>query len=166
MVTLRKRPKLDRIFRNMLSLLQTHGRMSNADLADAVNLSPSPCLERMRKLEEDGLVRGYIAELDISVLAPDHVHMIVEVTLGDHSKEDFRAFQQCIQDVREIVSCYKIAGPFDYTMDIFCRDLPHFDQVIDRIKSAGAPISVLRHHQVEEKTRIFSGYPLDRLLQD
>ena len=154
--------KLDRIFIRILQILQTQGRISNLDLSEAVNLSPSPCLERVRKLEESGLISHYIADIDLDKIGPN-LHVVAEITLGSHLVEDFRQFETAIAEFDEVISCYKIAGPFDYTLDMICRDIPHFNSIKERLLTASIGIETFRGHIVMEHTKGFAGYPLESL---
>lgn len=155
-------PKLDRINLRILQTLQTSGRITNLDLAEAVALSPSPCLERVKRLEAGGYIRHYLAEIDLDACLP-HVRLMAEVTLDNHRKEDFRRFERAIAGIPEIISCYKIAGPYDYTMDIVCRDAPHYRSLEAGLLSGGFGIARIRSHEVQERTKPFSGFPLDLL---
>ncbi|KZB54760.1 hypothetical protein TH44_09935 [Thalassospira xiamenensis] len=154
--------KLDRLFIKILQVLQTNGRISNLDLSEEVNLSPSPCLERVRKLEEAGLITQYLAEIDLDKIGAN-LHIMAEITLGNHLVDDFKRFEAAITDVPEVISCYKIAGPFDYTMDMICRDIAHFNQLKEKLLAAKIGIEHFRGHVVMERTKTFSGYPLESL---
>ncbi len=154
--------KLDRIFIRILQILQTNGRISNLDLSEAVNLSPSPCLERVRKLEENGLISHYIADIDVDKIGAN-LHVMAEVTLGSHLVEDFKQFEAAIAEFDEVISCYKIAGPFDYTLDMICRDMPHFNSLKEKLTHSSIGIETFRGHVVMERTKGFAGYPLESL---
>ncbi len=154
--------KLDRLFIKILQVLQTNGRISNLDLSEEVNLSLSPCLERVRKLEEAGLITQYLAEIDLDKIGAN-LHIMAEITLGNHLVDDFKRFEAAITNVPEVISCYKIAGPFDYTMDMICRDIAHFNQLKEKLLAANIGIENFRGHVVMERTKTFSGYPLESL---
>src|ERR1700754_2901653 len=93
--------KLDRIDLRILSQLQKKGRIMNVDLADAVGLSPSPCLIRVKRLEQAGYIVGYGAEIRLEKLG-DTLPVFTEVTLADHRREDFIRFETSIRGVDEI----------------------------------------------------------------
>lgn len=151
--------KLDAIYLKILDLLQRHGRLSNAALADRVGLSPSPCLERLRKLEARHLIARYMADIDLDRLGPS-VHILADIRLVNHDVEDFQRFEAAIAAIDEVVSCYKLAGPYDYTLDLVCRDIPHFNAVRNAMIGRALGIDVFRGHVVLERTKPFSGYPL------
>lgn len=89
-------PKLDRIDINILAQLQRNGRLTNLRLAEAVGLSPSPCLSRVKRLEKAGYIAGYNARLQLSRLV-EHITVFTEVTLLDHRREDFLKFESSIR---------------------------------------------------------------------
>lgn len=154
--------KLDRLNLRILQTLQTSGRITNLDLAEAVALSPSPCLERVKRLERDGYIRHYLAEIDLDACLP-HLRLMAEVTLENHRKEDFHRFEQAVAGIPEVVSCYKIAGPYDYTMDVVCRDHRHYHTMEAGLRAGGLGIARIRSHEVIERSKPFSGFPLDLL---
>src|SRR5712664_956950 len=94
--------KVDRLDLRILAQLQKNGRMTNVDLADAVGLSPSPCLIRVKRLEQAGYISGYGAQIQLEKLGDVQI-VFTEVTLADHRREDFIKFVAAIKDVDEIV---------------------------------------------------------------
>src|ERR687885_2395762 len=102
-------PKLDRIDINILVQLQKDGRATNVNLAEAVGLSPSPCLQRVKRLEAAGYITGYGAHLNLAKLT-DSVTVFTEVTLSDHRREDFVKFESSIRNVDEILECHLVSG--------------------------------------------------------
>src|SRR3954452_18481128 len=94
--------KLDRLDLRILSQLQKNGRVTNVDLADAVGLSPSPCLIRVKRLEQAGYISGYAAHLRLEKLG-DTLTVFTEVTLSDHHGEDFFRPETAIREVNEIM---------------------------------------------------------------
>lgn len=116
---------LDRIDHNILRLLQEHGRLSNVDLAKRVNLSPTPCLERVRRLERAGYITGYRAELD-PVMLDQALTVFVQMTLDRTTPDVFDLFKAKVQDLHEVVECHMVAGGFDYLLKIRVRDMTAF----------------------------------------
>src|SRR6185312_1147457 len=108
-------PKLDRIDLKILAQLQRTGRITNVELADAVGLSPSPCLTRVKRLEQVGYISGYGAQIDLKKLG-DFVTVFTEVTLQDHRSSDFVRFESKIRNVDEIMECYLVSGGYDYLL--------------------------------------------------
>jgi len=111
----------------ILRALMADGRMSNQDLADAVNLSTSPCWRRVRRLEEDGIIKGYQAVIDrraagLGVLA------FVRVRIDSHSEEDARRFEERILDLEEVTACWAITGDSDFLLQVVATDLDAFGE--------------------------------------
>lgn len=125
-------PKLDRIDLNILAELQSQGRMTNNELADRVGLSPSPCLARVRRLEQAGYILGYQALINLAKLG-DTQAVFTSVTLGDHRRPDFAKFEQGIQAFEELQECHLVSGGFDYLLRFVVRSINHYQEVIDAI---------------------------------
>ena len=113
---------LDVIDRRLLRVLQAEGRISVVDLAERIGLSKSPCLKRLRRLEEVGVIRGYHANLD-----PDRVRQgylaYVQVKLSSTKRSTLEAFNAAVQDIPQIVSCHMMAGGYDYLLKVRTRDM-------------------------------------------
>ncbi len=107
-----KSARLDRIDLKILVELQQNGRATNAAVADKVCLSPSPCLQRVKRLEEAGFIVGYGAQLDIAKLA-NAIIVFMEITLKDHRREDFATFENGILAFPEILECHLVSGGYD-----------------------------------------------------
>ena len=101
--------KLDDRDLKILSILQKEGRISKTALAERVNLTPAPCWERLKRLEEAGIITGYRAEVALSRIAP-HVTVFVAVELEDHRAANFQLFERAVQKVDEIVGCWAVGG--------------------------------------------------------
>lgn len=119
---------LDRVDRQLLSELQQDGRLAVVELAERVGLSPSPCLRRLRRLEENGVIRGYGARLDPQKLGLNIVAYI-EVNLDQRSEADTERFQKAVQGEPAIVECYALTGNFDYLLKVAVRDLEEFSDL-------------------------------------
>src|SRR6187402_1750120 len=121
--------KVDRLDLRILAQLQKNGRMTNVDVADAVGLSPSPCLIRVKRLEQAGYIAGYGAHLRLEKLG-DTLTVFTEVTLNHHH-EDFFRFETAIRDVDEIMECHLVSGGYDYLLRFLTRGVNHYQQVIE-----------------------------------
>lgn len=113
---------LDHIDRNILNELQKNGRISNVQLARRIGLSPTPCLERVRRLEHDGLILGYTALLNPHYLDAALL-ILVEITLNRGASDLFQQFNMAIQEIDEIQECYLVSGNFDYLLKIRVPDM-------------------------------------------
>lgn len=123
---------LDRIDLAILDALQKNGRISNVNLAKQVNLSPSPCLERVKKLEEDGYIEGYGARLSATKLK-QNVVAHVEVTLKESTEAAFETFKSHILQIPQVASCDMVAGGYDYLLKIRVADMTEYRDVLGTI---------------------------------
>src|SRR5688572_3398812 len=110
-------PALDRIDRQLLAELQRDGRVSIAELARRVHLSPTPCLERVRRLERDGIIRDYVARLNADRVGFP-VLTFVEVAIDRTTPDSFEEFERRMHDFDEVIECHMIAGQFDYLLKV------------------------------------------------
>jgi DNA-binding Lrp family transcriptional regulator len=122
--------RLDRLDLKILASLQTDGRMTNLKLAEAVGLSPTPCLQRVKRLEAAGYLKGYGAQIDFAMLG-SHVTVFAEINLRDHRRENFAQFEQAVKNSPYVVSCYFISGGHDYLVQFVARDVAHYQQMME-----------------------------------
>ena len=125
-------PKLDRIDINILAQLQQNGRLSNVDLAEAVGLSPSPCLARVRRLEEAGYIASYNARLQLAKLI-EHITVFTEVTLNDHKREDFIKFEADIRRHEALQECHLVSGGYDYLLKFVIKSVARYQELMESI---------------------------------
>lgn len=124
---------LDRTDLRILDLLQGHGRLSNQEIAERVALSPSPCLRRIKRLEDAGVIRQYVALVD-----PERVGLgllaYVSVKLEKRGKMPMEEFGAQVQGWPEVAACYAMTGDMDYLLRVHVRDLQHFSRfVLDQL---------------------------------
>ena len=124
--------RLDGIDVRILTTLQAEGRITKAALADAVSLSPTPCWERLKRLEKAGLIKGYHAEIDLERLGRPAT-ILVEVTLKQHRYDDFQRFENEIRLVEEVVDCYATGGGIDYLLKVVAPSIDAYQRLIDRL---------------------------------
>lgn len=115
---------LDRIDRQILSLLQNDCRISNKELASAVGLAASTCFERVRKLREMKVLQGWHARVDPEALGID-LEAIVSIRLARHSREAVQAFQDHVESLPEVLAVYHITGRQDFVLHVAVRDTDH-----------------------------------------
>ena len=128
---------LDSIDRRILTVLQKEGRISNADLSERVNLSPSACHRRVQRLEAEGYIRNYVAMVDPRRIGlPTTV--FVEITLSGQADELFEAFEREVSRVPEVLECHLMAGTADYILKVVAEDTEDFAR-IHRQKLARLP---------------------------
>ena len=135
--------RIDRIDLKILRVLQGNGRMSNIELSRQVNLSPAPCLARVRRLEKTGYINGYKAELNAELLGLSLL-VYVEVTLDRTTPDVFERFKQAVRDVPEIEECHMVAGGFDYLFKVRGPDMDAYRRILGE-KIATIP-GVLQTH--------------------
>ena len=125
---------LDKTDRKILALLQADGRMTNADLAQHISLSPSACLRRVQRLEESAVISGYVALVRQEAVGRP-TSIFVEVTLKSQSEESLKAFERAVRACPDIMECYLMSGDADYLIRVNRQPCPA-DQVLregDRI---------------------------------
>jgi len=121
---------LDRYDRQILEILQTDGRINNQDLADRIGLSPSPCLRRVRALEESGLIVGYRALLDARKLGLT-LMALVHISMDRHTPERFANFEASVAVLPEVLECLLITGQdADYQLKVAVRDMDHYQTLL------------------------------------
>ncbi|UQB80401.1 Lrp/AsnC family transcriptional regulator [Pseudomonas shirazica] len=122
----RQRPPLDRIDETIIDILRHDGRITFEKLSSLVHLTPRPCLERVRKLERRGVIRGYGAIIDLQKVAPG-VSLLVLVALSNQSgRAAQKAFEATLRNCPEVHECQLISGHFDYSLRLRCRDMEHY----------------------------------------
>jgi DNA-binding Lrp family transcriptional regulator len=127
--------KLDRIDLKILRRLKTYGRTSNVELADAVGLSASPCLARMRKLEAAGIICGYDTHFDLQKLG-NFVTAYVQVVLKNHRRGQAQKFEKAVLRVREVVEFHMVNGKFDYLIKIIATGYDGPGRILEQMWQA------------------------------
>ena len=154
--------KLDRIDLNILAQLQRNGRMSNVDLADLVGLSPSPCLQRTKRLESAGYITGYSAQIDLAKLG-DILMVFTEMTLSDHRRSDFARFEQAVASIDEIIECHLVSGGYDYLLKFVTRSVTHYQSLIEAMLDRGIGIEKYFSYIVIKSPIMKQRHPLKSL---
>jgi Lrp/AsnC family transcriptional regulator, regulator of ectoine-degradation genes len=132
---MRDKHGLDAIDIRILSAVQAHGQLSKTKLAEIVNLSPTPCLERLTRLKAAGYIRGYHADIALDRLA-DVTQVVVTVSLAHHRKLDFDRFEAHIRATDEITRCVATGGGMDYVMTVVTPSLAAFQALMDSLLAA------------------------------
>lgn len=145
--------ELDRFDRQILTLLQADGRLSNQELAERIGLSPSPCLRRVRALEEAGLIAGYRAIVDGKKLGLT-LMALVHISMDRHTPERFANFEDRVSGLPEVLECLLITGQAaDYQLKVIVRDMDAYqDLLLNRIT------------RIEGVTGVHSSFVLRRVL--
>ena len=120
---------LDEIDRKILAELQSNGRISVVELSNRVNLTKTPCAERLRRLERNGIIEGYRAQLNPKALDASYISF-VQISLEQTTTEMFEKFYEAVNRIPEIQSCHMVAGGFDYLLKIRTRDVTHYRAIL------------------------------------
>ena len=120
---------MDRLDRNILKILQQDGRIPVAELARRVHLSPTPCLERVRKLERSGCIRQYAAHLDPQLLGA-RLLAFVEIRLDRTTPDVFERFRQAVLELDAVQECHMVAGGFDYLVKLRVEDMQAYRRIL------------------------------------
>ena len=122
--------QLDRYDRQILAVLQEDGRISNQDLADRIGLSPSPCLRRVRALEDAGLIRAYRALLDARKLGLS-LMALIHISMDRHTPERFSHFEAAVEQIPQVLECLLITGQdADYQLKVVVRDMDAYQELL------------------------------------
>ena len=157
--------KLDRLDVKILVTLQISGRMTNLELADTVGLSATPCMQRVKRMEKAGYIRGYGALLDIDSLCANIV-VFTEVTLRNHRREDFLRFERGVQNVPQILSCFLVTGGYDYLAQFVAKDIADYQTIIEDLLERDLGIEKYFSYVTIKQVKRSTGYPLTELLTD
>ncbi|HXA02558.1 MAG TPA: Lrp/AsnC family transcriptional regulator [Cytophagaceae bacterium] len=121
--------KLDPIDKKILEKLQANAKITNSQLALEIGLSPAPTLERVRKLENLGLIKSYHAQIDMAKLGLG-VSIFVQVSLSSHKKNQIKSFVDKINKIPEVVECHHITGAGDFLLKVITKDIASYQELI------------------------------------
>jgi DNA-binding Lrp family transcriptional regulator len=124
--------KLDQIDIKILYELQKNGRITNVELAELVNLSPSPCLMRVKKLQQDGYITGYSARINVGKLGQT-LTVFTEVTLKNHRQIDFARFLAAIEKLDQVIECHLVSGGYDYLVKFVTSGIIEYQTLMERL---------------------------------
>ncbi len=147
----------------ILTILAREGRLSKAELAKRVNLTATPCGERLRRLEEAGVIEAYRAEISLKAVAP-HVTVFVTAELENHRAETFQAFERAVEKRDEIVACWALGGGFDYLLQVVTKDIDAYQRLIDELLESRVGLARYFTYVVTKPVKQGGVPPLDLLL--
>ena len=150
---------LDKTDRKILAILQQDGRISNADLAKRVNLSPTPTLERVKRLERDGFIERYAALLNPEKMQAA-MTAFVEIALDRTTEDVLSRFAAEVRKVPEIVECHMIAGGFDYLLKIRVEDMSGYRRFLGSALARLPGIRATHTYMVMEKVKEDASFPI------
>ncbi|PCD03453.1 ArsR family transcriptional regulator [Sphingomonas spermidinifaciens] len=150
---------LDRIDRQILSLLQQDGRMTNVELAERVGLTAPPCLRRVRALEEGGAIRGYHASLDPLSLGYG-ITVFALVSLKSQAESDLAAFERHVADIPEVRECHMLNGEIDFILKIVATDLKSFQEMLTTQLTTAENVASVKTSLTIRTSKALPGIPV------
>ncbi|WP_120076547.1 Lrp/AsnC family transcriptional regulator [Aurantiacibacter odishensis] len=151
---------LDKIDRRLLAELQAEGRVTNVDLARRVGLTAPPCLRRVRTLEEEGVIRGYHADLDASKLG-FAITVFAMVSLRSQAEEDLKAFEDHIAKLDEVRECHMLNGEIDFILKIVSKDLQSFQEFLTSKLTPAPNVASVKTSLTIRTSKHMPGVPLE-----
>ncbi|WP_135502528.1 Lrp/AsnC family transcriptional regulator [Roseovarius aestuariivivens] len=151
--------KLDDRDIEILRVLADNGRITKAQLAERVGLSASPCWERLRRLEEEGIIEGYKATINLRKLGPN-VTVFVVAELNDHTPASFQAFEASMQRFDEVTACWALGGGLDYLMQVVTTDIDAYQRLMDAMLEARIGLARYFTYIVTKPVKPFTLPPL------
>jgi Lrp/AsnC family transcriptional regulator of ectoine degradation len=155
--------KLDDRDLKILSVLSTEGRIAKSDLARKVNLTATPLWERLKRLEDAGIVRGYRADIALARIAP-HVEIFVTVELAAHTPAHFQAFEAAVARFDAITAVWSLGGGIDYLLHVVARDIDAYQRMMDTLLEARAGIARYFTYVVTRAVKSPGAPPFSELL--
>jgi len=153
-------PKLDRIDRQILALLQADGRMTNIALAQRVGISPPPCLRRVRALERAGYIRGYHADLAPEALGFP-VTVFAQIGLQSQAEADLKAFEALISSWPEVREAHMLAGETDFLLKIVAPDWDSYQRFLSSRLTAAPNVAHVKSALMLRVSKYLPGVPLE-----
>lgn len=150
---------LDRTDKRILDVLQQEGRISNVKLARKVNLTPTPCLERVRRLERDGYIRGYTALLDPEMMEAGLL-VFAEINLTHTGRDVFREFRNEARKLPEVLDCHLVSGNFDYLIKARVHDMAEYRAFLAEKVLALPGVNGSRSYVVMEEVKESTQLPI------
>jgi len=151
---------MDNLDRKILRALQKDARVKNADLARQLGVAPSTMLERVRRLEERGYLSGFKAIVNPEKLGLD-VQALISVSLGQHSTQTIRPFEQAVKSIPNIMTCYHVTGRFDYILQVVAKNLKELGILVKEQIASLPGVGKTETFLVFSEIKNDNGYPLD-----
>jgi len=151
--------KLSRVDIDILGHLQRNGRMTNSKLAAELSLSETPCWRRLKKLEDEGYIESYQANLDRRKLGYG-VMAFVQLTYIEHDEDTTKTFEEVIQNCDNVLSCHNTTGEADFLLQVVAKDLDDYSRFVDKVLRKLAGISAIRSNISLRELKSSSRLPL------
>ncbi|MAZ87157.1 MAG: hypothetical protein CL693_05895 [Cellvibrionaceae bacterium] len=154
---------LDRTDLKILQTLQADGRMTNKELADQVNLSPSACHQRLQKLIDDDWLQGFMGQVNIERLCAP-VQCIATISLGTHAPDAFRFLEKRVEAMPEALEAFTVSGGCDFIVRFACTHMSDYMTLTNSLIQECPEISNIVTHVIMKHSKVFRGYPVKELL--
>ncbi len=151
---------LDRIDKNILVELQKNGRISNVELSKLVGLSPTPCLERVKRLEKQGVIEGYKAVVNAEAVGASLL-VFVEITLEKTAQDVFSEFSKSVSSFSEILECHLVSGSFDYLLKTRVKNMASYRKLLGDTLLRLPSVSASRTYVVMEEVKSNTALPIN-----
>jgi Lrp/AsnC family leucine-responsive transcriptional regulator len=151
---------LDAIDRKILAALQDNGRLSNVELAERVGLSPSPCLRRVRRLEDAGVINRYVALVDQKAVGLP-VSVFISIKLERQQEDDLDSFEAAVQHYPEVLECYLMTGTRDYLLRVATRDLSAYERFLKNKLTRVGNVASIESSFALKQVKYTNSLPLD-----
>ncbi len=156
-----KHRRFDRIDRNILRILQREGRISYTELADRVGLSTTPCMERVKRLEKDGVIEGYHARINPEALQYSML-VFVEISLSYQSPDAFERFNQAVSQLPYLLECHLVSGDADYLIKARISDMSQYRELLGDMLLTLPGVKNSKSYIVMEEVKETSELPVEQ----
>jgi len=156
-----KHRRFDRIDRNILRILQREGRISYTELADRVGLSTTPCMERVKRLEKDGVIEGYHARVNPEALQYSML-VFVEISLSYQSPDAFERFNQAVSQLPYLLECHLVSGDADYLIKARISDMSQYRELLGDMLLTLPGVKNSKSYIVMEEVKETSELPVEQ----
>ncbi len=154
---------LDRLDLRILETLQDDGRMTNKELAEHVNLSPSACHQRLQRLISEGWILGFTGRINIERLCAP-VQCIATVSLSSHSPDAFGMLERRVAVLPEALEAYTVSGSCDFIIRFSCAHMTRYMMITNSLIQDCPEIANISTHVIMKQSKVFAGYPVKELL--
>ncbi|MEW4466648.1 Lrp/AsnC family transcriptional regulator [Parasphingorhabdus sp. JC815] len=150
---------IDRIDRKILAVLQDDGRITNHKLADCVSLSPSACLARVKRMEKNGVITGYKAQVDVAKLGQT-LTIFAELTISAHDTTSRRKIENTLQEMNAAIEAYRVSGSYDYLVKFLVADMENWTAIADKLNDGELQIETIRTVPSMRRIKNWTGVPM------
>jgi len=155
--------QLDRLDLKILHFIQSRGRLANKELAELVNLSPSACHQRFQRLQNEGWIKSFSAEVDVERLCSP-VQAIATLALSNHSPDTFRVLESLVEAMPEALEAYTVSGSFDFIIRFACPSMARYMALTSSLINDCPEIANISTHVIMKQNKRFTGFPLSELI--